>query len=109
MNDILLHGRIYHIIVHGINRQCIFHEEEDKSVYLNRMTQYKTECGIMLYAYCLMSNHVHLLVNETDRPFNVFMKKLGTSYSYRYNRKCDRVGHLFQDRYKSEPDYLSDR
>jgi len=50
-----------------------------------------------------MSNHVHLLVGETDKPQNEFMKKLGTSYSYRYNQKYDRTGHLFQDRFKSEP------
>lgn len=50
-----------------------------------------------------MSNHIHLLVGETDKPLNEFMKKLGTSYSYRFNQKYERVGHLFQDRYKSEP------
>ena len=94
---------IYHVIVRGINRQNIFQDEEDKGVYLDRLTHYKDECGIKLYAYCLMSNHVHLLVNETDKPLNEFMKKLGTSYSYRFNQKYDRVGHLFQDRYKSEP------
>ncbi|NCB53035.1 MAG: transposase [Clostridia bacterium] len=94
---------IYHVIVRGINRQNIFQDEEDKGVYLDRLTHYKNECGVKLYAYCLMSNHVHLLVRETDKPLSEFMKKLGTSYSYRFNRKYDRVGHLFQDRYKSEP------
>jgi len=94
---------IYHVIVRGINRQNIFQDEEDKGVYLDRLYQYKTECGVKIYAYCLMSNHVHMLVKETDKPLNEFMKKLGTSYSYRFNRKYDRVGHLFQDRYKSEP------
>lgn len=94
---------IYHVIVRGINRQNIFQDEEDKGVYLDRLTHYKNECDIKLYAYCLMSNHVHLLVNETDKPLNELMKKLGTSYSYRFNHKYGRVGHLFQDRYKSEP------
>jgi len=50
-----------------------------------------------------MSNHVHLLVKEGNKPLEEFMKKLGISYSYRYNHKYDRIGHLFQDRFKSEP------
>jgi len=94
---------IYHVIIRGINRQSIFQDEEDRHVFLARLTHYKTECGILLYAYCFMSNHVHLLLKETEKPLNDFMKKLGTSYSYRFNRKYDRMGHLFQDRYKSEP------
>ena len=94
---------IYHVIVRGINRGNIFQDDEDKGVYLDRLTQYKNECGVKLYAYCLMSNHVHLLVNEGEIPLSAFMKKLGTSYSYRYNKKYDRVGHLFQDRFRSEP------
>jgi putative transposase len=93
---------IYHVIVRGINRQNIFQDDEDESVYLKRLTQYMRECGIELYAYCLMSNHVHLLLNEGDTAISEFMKKLGISYSYWFNRKYDRVGHLFQDRYKSE-------
>jgi REP element-mobilizing transposase RayT len=94
---------IYHVIVSGINRQNIFLDEEDKSIYFDRLTQYKNECNVKVYAYCLMSNHVHLLLSETDKPLNEFMKKLGTSYSYRFNQKYDRIGHLFQDRFKSEP------
>jgi putative transposase len=94
---------IYHVIVRGINRQNIFQDEEDKSIYFDRLTQYKNECNVKVYAYCLMSNHIHLLVGETDKPLNEFMKKLGTSYSYRFNQKYDRTGHLFQDRFKSEP------
>jgi len=93
---------IYHVIVRGINRQNIFHDEEDEFAYLNRLTQYKKECGIELYAYCLMSNHVHLLLKEGEIVIGVLMKKLGISYSYRFNQKYNRSGHLFQDRFKSE-------
>jgi REP element-mobilizing transposase RayT len=78
---------IYHVIVRGINRQEIFQDIEDRNIYLNRLKQYKEECGVGLYAYCLMRNHVHLLVKENGCPLGEFMKKLGTSYSYRYNRK----------------------
>ncbi len=96
-------SEIYHVIVRGINRQNIFQDDKDRYVYLNRLAHYKNECGIKLFAYCLMPNHVHLLVQEKDKPLNEFMKKLGISYSFRYNIKHDRVGHLFQDRYRSEP------
>ena len=55
---------IYHVIARGINRQNIFHDKEDECEYLNRLTQYIKECSIELYAYCLMSNHVHPLLKE---------------------------------------------
>ena len=93
---------IYHVMVRGINRQDIFQDEEDKGVYLDRLIRYKKECGFEIYAYCLMNNHVHLVIKEGKDPMPVVMKKIGASYVYWYNLKYDRIGHLFQDRYKSE-------
>ena len=115
-NDILLFGvmkmprqareksqtGVYHVMVRGINRQDIFQDEEDKKVYLERLTRYKKECGFEIYAYCLMNNHVHLVIKEGKDTLPEVMKKIGASYVYWYNWKYDRVGHLFQDRYKSE-------
>ena len=86
---------VYHIIIRGINKQDIFYDDEDKSVYLDRLSRYKNECLFELYAYCLMSNHVHLLVKETDKSISMIMKKIGTSYVYWYNNKYNRIGHLF--------------
>jgi len=101
---------IYHIITRGINRQDIFQDDEDKNVYLERLSEYKEKCGFLLYAYCLMGNHVHLLLKEEAVGVSDIMKKIGASYVYWYNFKYRRIGHLFQDRYKSEPiednDYL---
>jgi len=94
---------IYHIIIRGINRQDIFHDDEDKGVYLDRLSKYKADCGFEIYAYCLMGNHMHLLLKEGKTGISGIMKRIGTSYVYWYNRKYDRTGHLFQDRYKSEP------
>ena len=94
---------IYHVIVRGINRQDIFLAEEDKGVYLDKLQKYKKECGFEIYAYCLMNNHVHLLLKENETDLAIIMKKIGTSYAYWYNWKYGRSGHLFQDRYKSEP------
>jgi len=93
---------MYHIIIRGINRQDIFQDDEDKRVYLDRLSRYKNECVFDLYAYCLMSNHVHLLVREVEESVSGIMKRIGTSYVYWYNNKYERVGHLFQDRFKSE-------
>ena len=93
---------IYHIITRGINRQDIFQEQEDKRVYIDRLCKYKKECSFEVYAYCLMGNHVHLLLKEGDVCVSEVMKRIGASYVYWYNKKYDRVGHLFQDRFKSE-------
>lgn len=56
-----------------------------------------------VYAWCLMGNHVHLLLKESDEPIGDVMKRISSSYVYFYNHKYDRVGHLFQERFKSQP------
>jgi REP element-mobilizing transposase RayT len=94
---------IYHVLTRGINRQDIFIDDEDKSSYLDRLSRYKEECAFQVYAYCLMNNHVHLLIKENDIPISKIIKKLNVSYVNWYNWKYNRVGHLFQDRFKSEP------
>lgn len=100
----------YHIMFRGINRQKIFCDEEDCARFLQTLVRYKLACGFELFAYCLMPNHVHLLIREGSEPLATAFRRLGASYVYWYNLKYDRVGHLFQDRYKSEAihddDYL---
>ena len=91
----------YHIIVRGVNRQDIFLDDEDRERFLDTLKRFINEMGIGLIAYCLMDNHVHLLMN-TGEQIGMFMKKIASSYVYYFNRKYDRIGHLFQDRYKSE-------
>ena len=93
---------VYHIMVRGINKQEIFHDDEDKAVYLDRLFRYKNESFFELYAYCLMNNHVHLLLREGNESASDVMKKIGISYAYYYNQKYNRIGHLFQDRFRSE-------
>ena len=58
-----------------------------------------------LYAYCLMSNHVHLLIREREDKIGMAIKKIASSYVYYYNYKYSRDGHLFRERFKSEPTY----
>ena len=91
-----------HVIVRGIGRQILFEEREDYLYYLKKLEYYSRETGISIVAYCLMENHVHLLVHDKSQKIGLMMKKLGVCYSGYFNRKYDRTGHLFQDRYLSE-------
>jgi len=93
---------IYHIMIRGINRQNIFEDDEDRERFVDTIARYKKETDFKLYAYCLMNNHVHLLVKENKIELSKIMKRIGTSYAYYFNWKYGRNGHLFQDRYKSE-------
>ncbi|WAA12726.1 transposase [Fervidibacillus halotolerans] len=95
--------QVYHIMTRGINRQTIFEEEKDKYKYLSILKKYKTEFNFELYAYCLMDNHVHLLIKESkDATISEIMKRMNVSYVFWYNKKYERTGPLFQDRFKSE-------
>lgn len=93
---------IYHIIVRGINRQPIFYDEEDYQRYLNTIGRTLDKQDVFILGYCLMSNHVHLLIQDSNNVIATVMKSIGTSYAYWYNHKYERSGHVFQDRYKSE-------
>lgn len=93
---------IYHIMIRGINRQAIFEDDEDRLKFLKVIKAFKDDQGFELYAYCLMNNHVHLLLKEELDSVATIMKRICGSYVYWYNRKYERCGHLFQDRYKSE-------
>lgn len=93
---------IYHIIARGINQQDIFHEENDFEKYRQAIEKIGLDSGITILGYCLMNNHVHLLVKESESVLSVFMKRIGVTYAHWYNCKYERSGHLFQDRFKSE-------
>ena len=92
-----------HLIVRGIGKQTLFEEASDYRYFLSRLERYSLETSVRICAYCLMENHVHLLARDDNKNTPLFMKKLGISYSGYYNKKYDRQGHLFQDRYLSEP------
>lgn len=94
---------IYHVMLRGINRQVIFLDDEDCEKYLQCLGVCKELSQFALLAYCLMGNHVHLLIQEGKEPLELVFKRLGCRYVYWYNWKYKRTGHLFQDRFKSEP------
>ena len=90
-------------MLRGINRQNIFEDEEDKEKFLQTLSHYKAISEYKLFAYCLMSNHIHLLIKVEKENVDVILKRIAGSYVYWYNWKYKRSGHLFQDRFKSEP------
>ena len=94
---------IYHIMLRGINRQQIFEDAEDCYKFLTVLTEYKEICGYNVYAYCLMGNHIHLLLKEGVEPLEQVFRRVCGKFVYWYNAKYQRTGHLFQDRFKSEP------
>lgn len=97
------HSNIYHVILRSVNRQQIFYDAEDYQRFLNLLVRFRTQCGYKLHAYCLMGNHIHLLMQTQDEDLSLIFRRIGASYVYWYNAKYNRTGHLFQDRYKSEP------
>ena len=92
----------YHVIARGVNKEIIFREEGDYLKYIGFLKKYSEEQEIILVAYCLMSNHVHLLIQDQKDHMSAFMQKLGMSYAQYYNKRYERTGHLFQNRFKSQ-------
>lgn len=93
---------IHHIMVRGINQQNIFHDDEDRKKFIEILKKTKQISQFELYGYCLMDNHVHLLLKEGLEKLSQIMKRIGIAYVYWYNKKYERSGHLFQDRFKSQ-------
>lgn len=94
---------IYHIMLRGNNRQQIFLDDEDNETFIGIIKEYKVICNFSLLAYCLMGNHIHILIKTNEIPVANIMKRIVVKFVYYYNIKYSRVGHLFQDRFKSEP------
>ena len=93
---------IYHVMMRGINQQVIFEEDADRRFFLHTIKKAKETSGFQLYAFCLMSNHVHLLMKEGTEPLEIVFKRIGSGYVKWFNEKYQRTGHLFQDRFRSE-------
>jgi putative transposase len=91
-----------HIMVRGNNKQPIFGKDSDKRLYLNVLQDLHEQHEIVIYHYCLMNNHLHLLL-QTRRPesFSRFMMRVNLTYFFYFNKKYGYVGHLFQNRFKS--------
>jgi len=94
-------GAFFHIIVRGNNREDIFRDRADYLRYLEKLVYFSGEGGTTLYAYCLMPNHVHLLLEMGKISLSKVLQRFHTWYTLYFNRRYDRVGHVFQGRYKA--------
>lgn len=94
---------IYHVMLRGVNRDALFLEDEDCQRFLFALFQAKQASGCLVLAYCLMPNHVHLVLEQGNEAIGISVKRLGVRYAGWFNRKYGRVGHLFQDRFRSQP------
>ena len=94
-------GALYHVIARGNQRQDIFLAEEDFKTYLSYLSEYKSKYSFYVYAFALMRNHVHLLVEVKDTSLSRIMQVLQFRYTRCFNKRYRKVGHLFQGRYRA--------
>ena len=93
---------VYHIISRGNNREWVFNEVKDFEQYLEICRRYKEKFGFKLYHWVLMSNHIHLVTETTEESsLSKIMQGMNLAYTIWFNRKNGKVGHLWQDRFKS--------
>ena len=96
----------FHVMTQGINKLFIFDTPEDIKFYIKNMYELSKEYKIEIIAYCIMNNHTHMLVKvEKIEELSSFMLRLNTKYARFYNKKYNRVGYVFRNRYKSEGIY----
>jgi len=94
-------GAFYHVINRGNANERIFISQRDREKFLEYLAQANKRFSIQIHAYCLMSNHYHLLVETPEANLSRAMQWINVSYAAYFNRKRERRGHLFQGRFKS--------
>ena len=94
-------GGLYHVVTRGVDRQDIFHSPEDHQKFVALLGTQKEKLPFYLYAYCLMTNHIHLLIERRTDDIGRIMHRVLTGYTQYYNRKYRRSGHVLQGRYKA--------
>lgn len=94
-------GALYHVITRGNQKQRIFFDDNDRRKYLDLLAALKKAYSFRLYAYVLMNNHVHLLIETGEVPLSRIMQRLTGGYTQYFNRSHRRSGHLFQGRYRA--------
>ena len=102
---IILRNTPHHIVQRGHNRQAVFIEDADYRYYIATLREWKEELNIKVYGYCLMTNHVHLIIDPCDDEDNLgkFMKRLAGRQTRYVNALERRTGSLWEGRYKSSP------
>ncbi|MBU2887370.1 transposase [Gilvimarinus agarilyticus] len=102
---VIVPGLPHHIVQRGHNRQVVFVEDRDYEYYLENLAEWKTYFGLQVYSYCLMTNHVHLIVGANDRPGDIggLMNRLAGRQTRFVNKMEGRTGSLWESRYKISP------
>ena len=95
-------SNVYHIIIKGNNDSVIFYDDMDRNVFLDRIKLTKDEFKYKVYAYCLMSNHVHLVIEVPNEHLSKAIQSLTIRYVNYFNKKYDRKGPFVQNRFKSK-------
>lgn len=93
---------VYHIILRSINQQEIFYDNSDHKKFIKCIQQTKEKYVYELYAYVLMNNHIHMLINAKENNMSKIMQSLAISYAMYFNKKYNRIGHVFYNRFKSK-------
>ena len=94
-------GALYHVTSRGDKKAEIYLNDGDREQFLNTMKEVCSRFNWVIHAYCLMDNHYHLLVETPESNLSLGMRQLNGVYTQKFNRMHDRVGHVFQGRYKS--------
>jgi REP element-mobilizing transposase RayT len=94
-------GAIHHVMLRGIERRVVFFDDRDRADLLRRLALVLTSCGVDCFGFSLMPNHLHLILRTGAIPLFRAMARIATGYAGYFNRRHDRPGHLFQNRYKA--------
>jgi putative transposase len=94
-------GAVYHITSRGNEKKAVFKDEKDREIFLDILSQVDKLYNWLCHAYCLMNNHYHLIIETPDGNLSAGMRQLNGVYTQAFNKRHNRVGHLFQGRYKA--------
>ncbi len=94
-------GTLHHVMIRGIERRNIVDDEKDREDFVFRLGKLSEETETSIYAWALMTNHAHILLRSGPGGLPNFMRRFLAAYAAGYNRRHNRYGHLFQNRYKS--------
>lgn len=94
---------IYHVMLRRVGKQYLFEDDDDRRAFLDFMWRVTQEHGLSVIAWCLMDNHVHLVLRDVANELSPAMKRIALLYAQRFNKRTGHVGHVFQNRFESRP------
>jgi putative transposase len=102
-------GAVYHITSRGDRREPIFVDDEDRLALLDIVAQALSRFDAQMLAYCLMGNHYHFVLHTRQANLSLLMRHINGVYTQSFNRRHNKVGHLFQGRFKAILAYLASK